>query len=167
LVNAETDSAVGYLEGERLVKYRAMGGVITITHSGVVEVEAGRTAPEQPTEHFAPYSVVFVEGDVIQSQIQAGVQAGSQFLSASAPSLDIVREFAGLFRELLPAMELGDEVREEALSDLAAVEAQLASPRPKAAIIREGLRSLRAVTENLIASGAFLGLVELLHKLPK
>ncbi len=64
------------------------------------------------------------------------------------------------------ASAVEDEDRAAANADIACVEAQLASPRPNEAVVREGLRSLRSVAENLVASGAFQGLLELVQRLP-
>jgi hypothetical protein len=41
-----------YLVGEGLVKFQALGGLIGITHKGIVEVEEALTNKNKPTEHF-------------------------------------------------------------------------------------------------------------------
>ncbi len=69
-------------------------------------------------------------------------------------------------RTVLASAAVEDEDRAAANADIACVEAQLASPRPNEAVVREGLRSLRSVAENLVASGAFQGLLELVQRLP-
>jgi hypothetical protein len=48
----ETQKIVDYLVGEGLLEYRAIGGVVGITHAGVVQVEAALSHPEQPTHYF-------------------------------------------------------------------------------------------------------------------
>ena len=50
-------------------------------------------------------------------------------------------------------------------AELLTVEAQLALPEPNEGVLRELLRSLRAVAENIAASGMFVGLVELAAKI--
>jgi len=46
-------------------------------------------------------------------------------------------------------------------ADLDTVEAQLRSPNPRPAVLRETLSSLRAVAEGAAGSGFFAGLLEL------
>lgn len=50
----QTELAVQYLVGEELVSDAAMGGVISITHGGVVEVEEALLNPFHATRHFPP-----------------------------------------------------------------------------------------------------------------
>jgi len=79
---------------------------------------------------------------------------------------EVVTQFLTELRDALATAAVEDEDRAAANADIASVAAQLASPRPNAAVIREGLRSLRSVTENLVASGAFMALLELAQRLP-
>jgi hypothetical protein len=50
----EVDRVEEYLEAEELVATLSLGGGVSITHIGVVEVEEALLHQEQPTEHFAP-----------------------------------------------------------------------------------------------------------------
>ncbi|HUP61110.1 MAG TPA: hypothetical protein VNA69_11885 [Thermoanaerobaculia bacterium] len=58
---AETQKLVDYLVGESLLEYRALGGVIGITHYGVVQVEAALTTPERATQYFPPVINIHIE----------------------------------------------------------------------------------------------------------
>lgn len=49
-----------YLADEGLLESVTLGGGITITHAGVLEIEAGMEEPSKPTEHFPPAANVFI-----------------------------------------------------------------------------------------------------------
>lgn len=49
----------------------------SLTHRAVVEMEAALMAPDEPTEHFPPISLV-IHGDVTNSQIQLGTSDSQQ-----------------------------------------------------------------------------------------
>ena len=50
----DTHVLVDYLVGETLAEHRGIGGIIGITHYGIVEVERALTEPETPTKYFPP-----------------------------------------------------------------------------------------------------------------
>lgn len=130
-------NVVEYLEGEGLVKYMTLGGGISITHRGVVELEEALTEPAQPTEHFPPVSIISV-GTMVGSQISQASPGSSQVIEVmQRPQLD---EAATLLRELrevvLPAVDFAEEDRSEFEAELGTVEQQLGSSRPKSAFVR-------------------------------
>jgi hypothetical protein len=80
----EFQSIAEYLKGEGLIttihtKDRGTIGV-RLTHEGVREVEEARGEPDEPTEHFAPISVVYA-GTMINSAIQQGSPGAMQSLT--------------------------------------------------------------------------------------
>ena len=50
-------------------------------------------------------------------------------------------------KEQLPGLDLDDDVKSEIVAEIALVEAQVSSPKPKQTILREGLASLRNILE--------------------
>ena len=80
-----------YLKQEGLLEYVALGGIIAITHMGVLEVEQSREKPSQPTQHFPALNIIF--GNVTNSQISQSSpgshQTGtSEFAGASVDEFD-------------------------------------------------------------------------------
>lgn len=67
-----------YLRDEGLLTFPVMGGAVSITHAGVVEMEAAMEDPDRPTSHFPAISVINVYGDVQDSQLQAGTHESRQ-----------------------------------------------------------------------------------------
>lgn len=154
-----TDAVTDYLEREGLLKYPVMGAVVTITHAGVVEVERALSAPDEPTEHFAPLtSVVVVHGDVTGGQIMAGSPGGTQSHSTRVSDPDAVLAAVSQTREAIAATQVPEPQCQTLEARLRAVEAELALAEPDEGLIRQLLTSVRSVGENLVASGIWSAL---------
>jgi hypothetical protein len=82
-----------------------------------------------------------------------------------AGQLDAIREVLGEIRDVLGSIELEDDSERELESDLATVEAQLGSPRPKHGILREALSSTRSILEGAAGGAAAPQLPALIHEL--
>jgi hypothetical protein len=109
----------------------------------------------------AVYNVTHFHGDVSNSQIQQFSPHSSQTQSLDLPALN---RFVEEMRSALPQLGLGKESLGEASAELDTLAAQAKSPKPKPAVIRESLKTLRVVLEeaagSLIAAG-------LLSQLPR
>jgi hypothetical protein len=135
---------VSYLREEHLLDEPVMGHVVQLTHWGLKEVEEALSAPDEPTEHFLPFSVtdniIHVES-MTNSQILQGSPGASQTQKLDTEALRALVE--GL-RAAIPQLGLEGHQAAEAFSDLATLEAQASSPRPKLQIVRDSLMSLNA-----------------------
>jgi hypothetical protein len=65
-----TEQVVEYLANEGMIEITAMGGEISITHSGVQQTKAARSHPTQDTQYFPPFYVL--SGDFSGSNINIG-----------------------------------------------------------------------------------------------
>lgn len=74
----EAQKVALYLRDEGLLTFPVMGGAVSISHAGVVEMEAAIEHPDRPTTHFPAISVINVYGDVRDSQLQAGTHESRQ-----------------------------------------------------------------------------------------
>ncbi len=137
-----------YLEGEGLIKLSGAGGnVVTLTHRGVCEVEEARGEPDEPTEHFAPISVVYA-GTITNSPIQQGSPGATQSLTVVNQSgLQELETFLQSLKQSVDQLELDEDQRAELEADIQTVEAQIASPKPKQEVVRPGLESIRRILE--------------------
>jgi hypothetical protein len=77
--------------------------------------------------------------------------------------LDAVREFLREFDAQVADLDLPPLTAEELAAEIATVKAHVGSPRPKRNIIRESLRSIRAILEVTSGSAAAVGLLDLLR----
>jgi len=163
---SETDKIDDFLRGEGLIKHIALGGLIGITHRGIIEVEAALSKPDEPTTYFPAVNYFHVE-HMVGSQIQQGTNQSSQVLTYNNNDIDAILQFVAELRSRLPELELGEETQAEVESDISTIESQAKSPRPKFAIIKECLSSMRTVLEG-IAGNAIAGiLLQQIGTLPK
>lgn len=138
-------------------------GSACLTHAGVVEVEAALRQPDKPTEHF-PVNIIHIE-QMSHSQIQQGTAGSTQFGTFTSLDLAAVAEFVAGLKETLPQLGLADNDEAVARSDVATIEAQLSSPRPKVEIVKESLRSIRNIAEGAVGSMAASGIITAVAKL--
>lgn len=157
----EAANLASTLEDDGLIESIETGSdLVTITSAGRRQLDHALANDDSPSQMLAP--LVYIAGDVVGSQVQAGTVGSAQHQTISLTSqMAEIRAFAVELRRVLPQLTLDDDERAVVGADLAAVEAQLASPRPNEGVLREGLRSLRAVAEGVVGSAAFAGLAEL------
>jgi hypothetical protein len=148
-------AALVYLTNHGVVK--GTRGDVWLTHAGVVEVEAALSQPQTPTAHF-PVNIIHIER-MYHSQIQQGTVDSTQAGTFASLDLAAVREFLGGLKILLPQLGLTADNKAVAQSDIASIETQFSSPRPKVEIINESLRSLRNIAEGTVGSLAASGIV--------
>lgn len=160
----ETDPITDYLSNEGLIEFAGGGdgGQVAITHLGIQEVEHSLASPESPTEHFpAASSIMVVQGDVLNSQVQVGTVASHQVQHLSNDEIRAIQAFIERLDTDLPGLGLTHEQASDVRADIDTVRAQLGSSKPKRGILRESLVTLRSVAQGVAGNAAFAGLVEL------
>jgi hypothetical protein len=170
LSESDLRDACDYLAGQGLIQEVAMPGLgvspvphwVNITHQGIVEMQQSAQAPDKPTEHFPPISVVYVGGNAIGSTIQSGSPGAQQEVSLGDLNLDAVRNFLREFDAQKANLDLAD-AEEELAAEIATVRAQVGSPKPKRQTIRNSLSTIRAVLEGAGGNLAATGLLDLLQ----
>ena len=158
---SQSDTIVTYLDGEGLLKWAAFG-LVSLTHWGLKEVEEALSRPDEPTEHFPAYVIAqnYINiGTMSQSQIQQGTVGSSQNLDGS--QVEALRDLVADVRAVAATLDLGLDDAGELAADVATVDSQLASPRPKSGVLREALASTRAILEGAAAAGLATGAPQL------
>lgn len=150
-----------YLAQEGLVRGSDKG--VCLTHAGVVEIEAASSQPDSPTEHF-PVNIIHI-GQMSNSQIQQGTAGSTQSGTFASLDLAAVAEFVEGVKTMLPGLGLTGDDEAEVQTDITTIETQLSSPRPKAEIIKESLRSIRNIAEGAVGSMAASGIIAGIAKL--
>lgn len=146
-----------YLLHEGLLKAVAIGGIASIAHYGLKEVERKLKYPSEPTDHFS-INVLSVAGDVVGSQIQQGSPGAQQMLAPDQRSSieEILKKIAGL----LP--QIPNEEKKSIEADRDTCKAQLHKSRPSVLIIKE---SFKNIVDVLKALGAVAGVGELIQEI--
>jgi len=124
-------------------------------------------SPEE--KHIAaqsPQNVMNFHGPVHNPQFQQGGSYPTQVSVHAELNPEAVRALADAIRSALDSLPLTKDQSEEVEAELATVEAQLKSPKPKPAIIWEALRSLRRALEAAGGAVAAKLLLELARVLP-
>jgi hypothetical protein len=150
-----------YLAQEGLVRGSSRG--VRLTHAGIVEIETALSQPDTPTEHF-PVNIIHI-GQMSHSQIQQGTADSAQSGTFGSLNLAAVTEFVRALKTQLPQLGLTGDDEAVAESDIATIETQLSSPRPKVEIVKESLRSIRNIAEGAVGSLAASGIVAGVAKL--
>jgi len=92
------------------------------------------------------------------SQIQHDSPNASQTIRTGT-SLDDISHFLESLREARPELALPEQVSAELDAEIATLQTQLASPKPKHTIIQEALRSVRSILEGVAGSAIATGLL--------
>lgn len=168
LKDGEEDQAlaiINFLDGEGLIialrEIRGIGSV-RLSHAGLREIEDAIMQPDRPTKHFMPINILSV-GQMIGSTIQQGSIGSHQAVNIGSEDLEHLRAFIEQLSHSLDEFKLEMDSRNELNAEVATVKAQLSSPKPKASILREGLRSIERILEGAVASAVG---VQLANKIP-
>lgn len=148
LDHQETNQVFDYLAGEGLVEAMALGGGISLTHLGVIEVEQAIEAPDKPTEHFLPVNVINI-GTMSNSTLQQSTNHSTINFQVENSKLDDLDNILKSIKQLHDTLKIPAELKLEMISEIQTLEIQRHSPKPKGAIITEALKSLRTVLENV------------------
>ena len=143
-----------------IVPAAKLSGILDATRTAVLEwalqlEEQGVTGVGftfSKEEQIAAAGVVFNIGTVSHSQIQGGTRSSTQALGVSGIDLDEMRSLVKDLHASLSSLNLGPAERDELTQEVATIAAQLGSPKPKLAILREASRSIRNILEGATGS---------------
>jgi len=147
LASSEIDRICEFLNSEGLIGFD-IRDFACIKHKGIVEVEAALLKPDEPTSYFAPINYIIQVEQMIGSQIQQGTNQSSQVLTYSNNDVEAILKFVADLKSQLPELKLSVETRAEVDSDIATLESQIKSPRPKSAVIKECLLSINTFAKD-------------------
>ncbi|MFA6788976.1 MAG: hypothetical protein WC149_02905 [Arcobacteraceae bacterium] len=169
LEDDEANEIIFYLENEGLIHELALSsGEMMISHQGIKEVEDSLTKPSIATLHFPPQINYNTTNNTTietmnNSQLQQGTTNSTQNGTFTANDKDLLVSFIKELKSELKKLNLNSDVESEINSDIATIETQLSSSRPKKNILKESLLSVKNILEgsmsNIIAS-------QLLEKIP-
>jgi hypothetical protein len=154
-----------YLQGEGLLKFQALGGLIGITHRGVLEVEKALTNQDEPTEHFPPAKTVNIihVNQMTHSQIQQDTSDSNQMYTLNDTDLQGLRDIIRGLKETCAQPSIPTPQKADLGAEIKTIEGQLSSSKPKTAIIKESLSSAMNILENV--SSICASAVPLIYKI--
>jgi len=141
----DVDKHIGFLMERDLATRPAFGHVVTITPHGVDYIERALEEPDEPSQYFAPATQILnFYGDVNSSLIQ---QAAGGSVQHGSVTVDTARVQMLVDELRAVASTLDAERRADLELDLATIELQIRSGRPKWAILRGSLLSAKKIIE--------------------
>ena len=132
------------------VKTRVLEWALDLEAKGVLGEGMTFTPQEKQTVQEQHYHF----GDVSGSQIQIGSNGSNQTQTQTGGDTAALSALIDVLREVIQQGSLEAEAREELRAELMTLQAQAASPKPKWAIIKATVGSIKAVLEN--AAGGVL-----------
>lgn len=158
LSEEETHDACHFLRQEGLLRQLGAGGAIIIEHEGVRQIENALKHPEKPTTYFPPVNVIHGEYTQGFELAQAPDQTAVAYQQLSDADISGLRILLDRIKELAAGLSLGESERRELVSECTTIEAQLDSPRPKRAILKESLLSVCNIVGRTSGSLSTLGI---------
>src|ERR1017187_7297746 len=156
----QAEGLVRQLVRAEFVAVSSYNGGVWLTDAGKREVEQARTVSVDAEERVPSNVLVHVRGNAYG--VQAGTVGSNQYVAVDlAAERPAIEAFLAALRLELDRLPVSGKVLEMARSDLETAEAQLRSPKPRNAILRETVSALREVVLGMAGSGAYVGLVEL------
>ncbi|CRI65947.1 conserved hypothetical protein [Thiocapsa sp. KS1] len=102
---------------------------------------------EKETAAQSNYNINNFFGEVKDTQVQQATGASNQQHANKTADVEALLALIGLLRGKIDEIDFKGDQKEEILSDLATIESQAGSPKPKQSIIRESLKSIRSILE--------------------
>jgi hypothetical protein len=147
------------------VRTTVLNWAMKLEDDGITGEGIGFNDTERKKAQEAAYSVNNFFGPVQSLQLQQGTTSSVQASVELALDISALRDVVDQLRTLLPQSGVALDERVQTEADLATIEAQLGSPKPKVPIIRETLRSIRSVVESASGSALYAILPKLLQLL--
>jgi len=149
----KTRNLVGYLRDEGLLEAKTLGGGISITHAGIIEIEYSLTNPDYPTDHFLPINLIHIE-NMNNSAIQQGSNYSIQNINFNVDKSSDLKKIINEVEGIKEQLTLDRLVLEELVSEIDTLKSQVKSPKPKNIIVTESLKTIRGILEGVAGNAA-------------
>jgi AbiTii len=149
-------SLVGIVETVRTI---VLNWALKLESEGILGEGLSFTTQEKSVAKQTPQVVTNFFGTVNSPQIQQANETAVQIQT----TMDVaqIKKLADRIAGALPQLQLSPDHEAEVKAELATIEAQVGSPKPKRGVITESLRSLRTVLEGAAGGAAGQLLVDL------
>ena len=151
----------GILEG---VRNEVLNWALELEGKGIVGDGMSFSRDEKTKATSTTYQITNNIGSMQNSMLQQDSPAASQVQTGEF-SIEAVRNFIQVAQQALPDLGLPEAKRGELTAELLTLSAQIASPAPKLSIVKECLRSSRAILEGAAGGALGSGLITMLSAL--
>lgn len=134
---------------------------LKLEEDGILGEGLAFSEQEKSSAISTPQSINNFYGSVNAPQIQQGNQTAIQVSSTVNADSEAIKKFIDNLKSNFESLGLHSESKEELSSEIATIEAQLKSPKPKTGIVKESLKTIRTVLESASGSAAGQMLAEL------
>lgn len=139
---------------------------LKLEQEGVLGEGMSFTPQEAQSANETPQAVNYFYGPVHNPQIQQLNSTAIQVHSQGQIDRDAILSFLALIENQITDLRLSSDQESELKAEVETISSQLASPKPKAPILRECFRSIRSVFEKAGGTVAASILTDQLSKLP-
>ncbi|NHZ85507.1 MAG: hypothetical protein GWP19_06465 [Planctomycetia bacterium] len=160
----KTNKIVQYLRGEGLIRDRG-SRAISIMHEGIVEIEEALNNKNAPTKHFLPVINIMNVNKMVNSPIQQGSIDSKQKVIYKKLDLSELIKFIKNINNEIDKLDLSEDDLIEAKAEIATLEAQSNSSKPKNSIITQSLTTLNTILCSAPGSLATAALIETIRHL--
>ena len=152
-----------YLSKEKLINHVTECGTwnmeIGISHGGVRTVEEALNKPDRPTQYSPAIINITSIGAMTDSQLQIDSPGATQVATFNENGYEELMEVIQSLKESIDQLGIDPQQKSELQVDIQTIEAQMLSPKPKAAIITEYLGSIKRILEGVTGSALASGLL--------
>lgn len=138
---------------------------VKLEQDGIIGEDMTFSKEEKQKASTATYHIKNYINEMSHSQIQQDTHDSVQTMSIQPLDLNEVSRMVQELRIFISQTALETEKRQEIEADIATVESQLRSPKPKSSIIRESFHSIRNILEGAVGSGLATGILYELARL--
>lgn len=139
------DQVITYLRDEHLIENMTRTQ-ITITHTGILEVEQTHLKPNEPTQHFPAGNIINI-GTMTNSAIQQGSNGATQTFAVESLKVSDILRIVELVKSRMSELNLERVQENDMQAELDTISSQLKSSAPKKSVIKESLNTVRNILE--------------------
>lgn len=162
--NTEFSLFIGHSSLSRIVdsvRNTILTWALQLEEDGILGESLSFSTSEKEAAAQSNYNINNFFGDVKDLQLQQAMGHSSRQHITTTMDLKAIQSLINSLKEKLDGLGLEQARKNEVASDLATIESQLDSPKPKQTIIKESLRSIRSILEGATGGAVAQLLIEI------
>jgi len=151
---------IRFLANEDLIRILTFGGLISISHEGIKEIEKSLKKPTEPTSYFPPLNIIINQNTInvdkmTNSLMQQGTNDSHQTLVVNSLTEDKLPQVVKWIEELkseVGNLKTTNDNKTSIEDAIEIVEAILSTKRPKLSIIDKSLNEIKSLLAGITGS---------------